>query len=284
VLALGPGSHPGVPTTVAGFAVAAAAAAVRWLVNYALVIIAILMSSPNMRAAQVLQNIDERVMEIGAFGLGLAAAGVLTFSPILLAGIVAGLMAMHRGLLLAQFRKAARTDPKTDLPTVTWWRQIAEQALDRAVGSGTALAVLLLDLDFFKQINDTHGHLAGDQVLRTVGRALREEIRDYDTAGRWGGEEFVVLVTNVSTVELAAIAERIRRRIQTLVIPVTGTDGPATVENLTISIGGARYPAPGITTLDDLVLVADRALYQAKDAGRNQVRLADSPLPPGPHV
>jgi diguanylate cyclase (GGDEF)-like protein len=273
LLALGPGPHPGMPASIAGFGVAVAAGAVRWLVNYALVCGAILMSSPNMRAAAVLHNIDERIMEVGALGLGLVAAGVLEFSPILLIGLVAGLMAMHRSFLLTQFRRAARTDAKTGIATVEWWRQIAEQALDRAVGAGTALAVLVLDLDHFKEINDTHGHVAGDQVLRAVAHLLREEIRQSDTVGRWGGEEFVVLLGDVTHDELRAIAERLCRRIQALVIHITATDAQTTTV-VTASIGGARYPAPGISTLDDLLITADRALYEAKNTGRNQVCLA----------
>jgi diguanylate cyclase (GGDEF)-like protein len=273
MLALGPGPHPGLPVTLAGFGVAVAAGGVRWLVNYALVCGAILMSSPKMRAASVLHNIDERVMEIGALGLGLVAAGVLTFSPILLIGIVAGLMAMHRSFLLTQFRKAARTDTKTGLSTVEWWRQIAEQAFERASGAGTEIAVLVLDLDHFKEINDCHGHVAGDQVLRAIGQALHEEVRESDTVGRWGGEEFVVFLTAVSVNELSSVAERLRRRIQALVVPVTGINGDETVD-VTVSVGGALFPAPGIATLDDLLIAADKALYLAKNTGRNQVRLA----------
>ncbi|HEX3783463.1 MAG TPA: GGDEF domain-containing protein [Pseudonocardiaceae bacterium] len=274
ILAAGPGPHPGMPSTLVGLGVAAAAAAVRWLVNYALVIGAILMSAPNIRGAQVLANIDERVMEVGAFGLGLVAAGVLVFNPLLLLGIVAGLVAMHRGILLNQYRKAARTDSTTDLNAVGWWRQIAEQALDRATASGGSLCVLILDLDHFKQVNDTYGHVAGDQVLRCVGQALRAEIRAQDSPGRWGGEEFVVALSGVGLTELAAIAERIRRRIHTLTVPVDSTRGPATVGDLTVSIGGARYPGTGAATLTELVLAADAALYQAKDNGRNQVCLS----------
>lgn len=273
VLALAPGPHPGMPSGTAGWALAVAAAAARWLINYALVVGAILLSSPNLRAADILHTIDERVLELGAVGLGLVAAGTLSTNPALLAGIVAGLVAMHRGILLAQYRKAARTDATTTLPTVTWWREIAGQAVARASGAGATLGVLVLDLDHFKDVNDTHGHIAGDEVLRSVGLALRAEIRDYDTAGRWGGEEFVVLLTDVTSAELAVVAERIRCRIHNLVITVTGTDGPATVRDLTISIGGAAYPTPGLDTLDDLVLAADKALYQAKNDGRDRVHL-----------
>jgi GGDEF domain-containing protein len=89
-----------------------------------------------------------------------------------LAGVVIALVAMHRGVLLAQFRRAARTDAKTGLYSPEWWHQMALRALERAEVRGTGMAVLMLDLDHFKVINDTYGHLVGDQVLRAVAQAL----------------------------------------------------------------------------------------------------------------
>lgn len=274
VLLAGPGPHPGVPGGgLVGLAVVLAAAALRWFVNYALVVGAILASSPGMRAGQVLGEFGEQLLEAGALGLGLAAAGLLRTYPLLLIGVVIGLIALHRGVLLAQFRKSSRTDDKTGLHLASWWHQIAEDALERARAAGHRLAVLVLDLDHFKRINDTRGHLAGDDVLHAVATAVVGEVRRDDTAGRWGGEEFVVLLPGVDSAELAMIAERIRRRIGSLVVTIPDDHGAGTVADLTISIGGALYPSPGLTTLDDLLLAADSALYTAKQAGRNRVHL-----------
>jgi diguanylate cyclase (GGDEF)-like protein len=145
----------------------------------------------------------------------------------------------------------------------------------------------MLDLDHFKKINDTHGHLAGDDVLRAVAKAITNEVRRDDATGRWGGEEFAVLLPEVDIDELATIADRIRRRIGSLVVTITANHGPGTVQDLTISIGGARYPSPGLTTLDDLLLAADSALYTAKQAGRDRVHIPAPPTPvdspPQPH-
>jgi diguanylate cyclase (GGDEF)-like protein len=218
VLAFGPGPYPGIPSTIAGLGVVAAAGALRWLINYVLVVGAIMISSPDMRASQALSNFSERILEAGACGLGLAAAGLVVLRPILLAGVVLGLLAMHRGVLLPQFRRAACVDGKTGLATATWWHEVAQRAFDRAMSQKAALAVLVLDLDYLKQINDTHGHLAGDHVLREVATAISGEIRGYDTAGRWGGDEFAVLVPGMEAVDLLAMAERIRRRVHSLVI------------------------------------------------------------------
>jgi diguanylate cyclase (GGDEF)-like protein len=274
VLALDPHTYPGVPTGLAALGLVVLAAGLRWLINFSMVAGAMLLSSPTMRAVAVFENIGERVLEIGALGLGLAAAAILTYNPMLLAGIVVGVAAMHRGVLVAQFRKAARIDTKTGLDTAGWWQQLAEHAFQRAHATSAGLAVLMIDLDHFKRINDTYGHIAGDHVLRSVAHAITSEIRDSDTAGRWGGEEFVILVPDVNSAELRAIAERVRRRIHALIITAPG-DESTTVQDLTASLGGARYPSPGINTIDDLVLAADTALYQAKKAGRDQVVTSD---------
>ena len=271
VQALDPGVFPGVPTRPEDLGIAVLAGALRWLVNFALVNGAIVLSSPNVRAIQLLENFSERVLELGAFGLGVVAAGLLVYNPLLLAGIVVGVAAMDRGMLVNQFRKAARTDAKTGLHTAGWWHQIAHHLFERAQAAGTAMALLMLDLDHFKRVNDTYGHVAGDHVLRAVAQAISSEIRDCDTAGRWGGEEFAILLPGVDAVEMQAIAERVRRRVPALVVPIPEAETPTVIQDLTISIGGVRYPAPGITGVDELVLAADAALYQAKTNGRNRV-------------
>jgi diguanylate cyclase (GGDEF)-like protein len=93
-----------------------------------------------------------------------------------------------------QYRTAARTDAVTGLHSSPWWNQICEQALERAIGTGSVLGVLILDVDRFKEVNDTYGHVAGGQVLSRVAQTIRTEIRDYDSPGRRGGDEFAIVV------------------------------------------------------------------------------------------
>jgi diguanylate cyclase (GGDEF)-like protein len=139
----------------------------------------------------------------------------------------------------------------------------------------------MLDLDHFKRINDSYGHVAGDRVLRAVADAITEAVRSYDAACRWGGEEFAVLLPEVTTAELRSVAERIRRQVRALVVDITLDDDTSdTVTDLTISIGGAIYPRPAITDLTDLQVAADTALYDAKRAGRDRVHIAGEHVPP----
>lgn len=277
VLSVGPGAHPGVPTTLASLAVVLAAAALRWFINYALVIAAILISSPNARASQVFHNIGERIIEVGSVGLGIAAAGIVVYNPLLIVGIVLGLIAMHRAILLPQYRKAACTDPKTGLHTGPWWHEIACRALDKAIASESNLAVLMLDLDHLKQVNDKHGHLAGDTVLQKVAHAVSNELGAGIEFGRWGGDEFVAFVPDAGPTTVVAVAERLRRCINSLLIDVVTNDGPATVSGLTVSIGISAYPSSGARSLDGLLLAADAALYRAKTQGRDQICIAPVP-------
>ncbi|MGW5361862.1 diguanylate cyclase [Actinopolymorpha pittospori] len=191
-------------------------------------------------------------------------AGVLGI-PITLAG--------QRALLLAQLESEASTDGKTELSNFPHWRQEVEDLLDRARRRESRFAILLADIDHFKRINDTHGHLAGDHVLREVAARMRAVIRTEDVAGRFGGEEFVIGMPGIDVADAVGAAHRLRTAISGSLLPIrpaeAGTDG-AEVVRLTISVGVAVYPSDG-TTLDQLLDHADRALYAAKAAGRNRV-------------
>lgn len=162
----------------------------------------------------------------------------------------------------------ASTDALTKLPN--------RRAFDRRLASLMAapspnLGLLVLDLDHFKAVNDTHGHSAGDDVLRSIGATLQRQIRDEDFAARYGGEEFTMLIPSTSSDELRAIAERLRTAIAELVVPLS--DG--SMLSVTTSVGGAMLPpAPRILTARGLIEAADAQLYEAKRGGRNRVCLA----------
>src|SRR6266576_1615141 len=140
--------------------------------------------------------------------------------------------------------------------------------LDRARRYNLALTILLADIDRFKLVNDTRGHLAGDSVLRQVGEILRREARSVDLVARYGGEEFVVVMPETALHGSSIFAERLRRRVMHHDFADPGED-PL---NLTISIGLASFPDDRVTSADSFVALADQALYRAKNEGRNLVR------------
>lgn len=139
--------------------------------------------------------------------------------------------------------------------------------LDRAQRYGSMVGLLMVDLDHFKEVNDTYGHLFGDEVLRTVARVLAAEARSSDVAARYGGEEFVIVLPETGLQGSQILAERVREEIARL--RFQAPDG--TTFSMTASIGLACYPAQGINDVDSLLARADEALYRAKAAGRNRV-------------
>lgn len=161
----------------------------------------------------------------------------------------------------------AVTDELTGLPNSRAFREAIEREAARAERFGHELSLVILDLDDFKQVNDTYGHLQGDEVLRTVGRVLESEPRAIDEPARYGGEEFVVALPETSTEGAIEIAERIRSRLEGESIPLLEGDGEIQV---TASFGVATMPVSA-DNLRDLFSVADEALYEAKRSGKNRV-------------
>lgn len=284
VLASGMSSYPGAPaaSSLAGLAdlgIVIAAGLLRWGMNAGLVMAAIALTDPSLRVGELFANYSEYFLEAGAAGLGLVAAVVVAANPFVLPGIVIAMVALHRSILVNQYRLASRTDAKTGLASVGRWHEFAQQALARAGERSAPMGLLILDLDHFKSINDTYGHPFGDEVLRAVANELRGEIRDDDACGRWGGEEFAVVLPDVGTrKDLYHIGERIRRRVESIVIEPPEGAGLTDVVNITVSVGGAIYSKGSSSSLDDLLLAADSALYEAKNAGRNTVRLSPTAM------
>jgi diguanylate cyclase (GGDEF)-like protein len=171
-------------------------------------------------------------------------------------------------LLLAQ----SRSDSKTGLLNVSTWEAEAEAEISRSVRTRNPVALALVDIDHFKQVNDTHGHLVGDKVLKAVAQALTSQSRDYDRAGRFGGEEFVLLLAQTTEADAVKIAERIRAHVEALEVPVDDRPGSPTVQ-VTISIGVTAIARGETRELIDLLAAADSALYHAKQSGRNRVAL-----------
>ena len=266
-------SIPGVLAVVAGMIAYTA-------VNLALVVLAIVFSEPRRGVAsvrEVVGPLDDVSLEFATLSMGaLLAAAASTFgAPYVLLGLPP-LIVLHRTVLVRQLEEDANTDGKTGLLNAAAWQDKAGRAVLRSERADRPATVLVLDLDHFKLVNDRFGHLVGDQVLAAVAASVRDEVRDEDIVGRFGGEEFVVLLRGADGDDhgsgAQAVAERIRERIAGLRIAVPGAQGTLIVDGLTVSIGGATTPRDG-SDLAGLLETADAAMYQAKRAGRNLVQM-----------
>ncbi len=247
------------------------------VVNSALVGGAIVMSSTQPDVAAAIGKWDDNALEFATLSLGALTAVGLAVNPFLALFALPTVLLLHRAVLVRHLVQAVNTDDKTGLLTAAAWHTRATRELERAGAAPSA--VLVMDLDHFKDVNDHHGHIAGDLVLSAVADGLRAEVRDHDLVGRFGGEEFVVLLAGVDDATgdgVLAIADRIRAHIASLRVEIPTPDGPLTVAGLTVSIGAAVHPGHG-EDVGTLMQSADAALYAAKRAGRNTVRLAASP-------
>jgi diguanylate cyclase (GGDEF)-like protein len=266
--------------SVAGVVAVVAAMVVYMLVNLALVVLVIVVSGPSRRLATVRQAIgpfDDVALEFATLAMGaLVAAAADTFGPPYVLLGLPPLIVLHRTRLVRQLEEDASTDGKTGLLTAAAWQEKAGRAVLRSERGEQPTSVLVLDLDHFKLVNDRFGHLVGDQVLAAVAASVRDEVRDEDLVGRFGGEEFVVLLQGAEREDprsgARAVAERIRERIAALRVAVAGPHETVVVEGLTVSIGGATAPRDG-NDLAALLEIADAAMYEAKRAGRNLVRM-----------
>jgi diguanylate cyclase (GGDEF)-like protein len=179
---------------------------------------------------------------------------------------------LQRSLRHRQLVTDSRADSKTGLLNAATWERESATEVARAVRTGSPLAVALLDIDKFKAVNDTHGHLVGDQVLKEIAKTLNSLLRDYDLAGRFGGEEFSILLPQTKAVDAFRTAERVRASIAALNIIVPGMTSAERVQ-VTVSIGVAALDAGSKRQLSELLAAADAALYRAKACGRDQVQM-----------
>ena len=165
---------------------------------------------------------------------------------------------------------AAVTDSLTGMYNRRYLESHFERVSSRLKDEGKPISLLMLDIDHFKAVNDTHGHDIGDEVLQVVSRRILSNLRGFDTAVRFGGEEFVILLPDAPLAAAVITAERLCKAMSSTPVPVG--DSPDGL-SITVSLGAATTLA-GDETLDTLIKRADVALYEAKSAGRNKVMTA----------
>lgn len=174
--------------------------------------------------------------------------------------------AWRNAQLYLELEQRAVTDPLTGLLNTRWWDELAPREAAQALRAGTSIAVLLVDLDHLKRVNDSSGHAAGDQVLRNAGRVLAGATRSADAAIRFGGDEFLLLLHDADARGAQRVAETIRKTLAALPPPAEG------LPVVTASIGIALFPEHG-SSMEEVAHLADRAMYEAKKAGRDGVKV-----------
>lgn len=174
-------------------------------------------------------------------------------------------LALRRIHLYHEVEKNAITDGLTQVHTRRYLLERFQEELRRCVSKGIKISLMMIDVDHFKSFNDHYGHLTGDHVLREIGRIIRENIREIDIAGRYGGEEFCVVLPDTNSEGALLAAERLRLSVEQSVIKAYDAS-----LKITTSIGIATFPSDG-QTADELFDKADAALYRAKNEGRNRI-------------
>jgi diguanylate cyclase (GGDEF)-like protein len=268
---------PGAAANPAGHALAwmllvAVSAVVQWIVNQVLIWTAIKGSNPDIRLREEQFAREPMYNDVSELCVAVLVTFCVAYSWIALIFAFPFITLLQRSVRHARLLQDARADSKTGLLNAATWERGATTEVARAVRTRTQLAVALLDIDRFKVINDTYGHLTGDEVLKEIAHTLRTMLREYDLAGRFGGEEFALLLPQTRAVDAFRIAERIRSAISGLCIIAGGATGGERV-HVTVSIGVAALDGGSKREYAELMAAADAALYRAKSGGRDQVQM-----------
>ena len=264
-----PGSH----ATVWIVAVAAAAV-VQWAVNTFLMMPAFKGADPAIRVRDLLLARETVQNDVAELCVAVLVTFGIATSPLTIVFALPFVTLLQRSLRHSQLLNASRIDSKTGLLNAGTWEREAASEVARAVRTRTPLALMLIDLDHFKAVNDAHGHLAGDKALRAISRTFKIFLRDYDLAGRFGGEEFALLLPHTGAADAQRIAERMRAHIAEMPI-AAGDDPVAEPIRVKVSIGvaalGTTWDRTTGSQIADLLAAADTALYRAKGGGRDRV-------------
>ena len=264
-LALNP--DPANLVSLTAFLAAAAAMLGYLVVNHLLVgYVLVFARGVTLRASGVFERAN-LIGDLTQFGLGYVVAVVWDINPVLIVPTLAPLLLIFRAIQVPKLKKEANTDAKTGLWNTRHFNEAFGVELERAQRFERPLAVIMADLDLLRNVNNTYGHLAGDAVLTRIGQIIRESIRDYDLAARFGGEEFAIVLLEAEVEGARAFADRIRNTIALAEFAIPTSPTPI---HVTMSLGVACYPSDA-GTANELVHLADVAVYQAKLRGRNRV-------------
>ena len=252
--------------------IVAVCAAVQWAINQVLIWTAIKGSNPAVSVREEQFAREPMYNDISELCVAVLVTFCVAYSWIALVFAFPFITLLQRSVRHARLLQDARADSKTGLLNAATWEREATAEVARAVRTRTPLAVALLDIDRFKVINDTYGHLTGDEVLKEIAHTLNTLLREYDLAGRFGGEEFTLLLPQTRAVDAFRIAERVRSAISNLCIIAPGATGGERV-HVSVSIGVAALDSGSKREYAELMAAADAAMYRAKGGGRDQVQM-----------
>jgi diguanylate cyclase (GGDEF)-like protein len=247
-------------------------ALIKWFLNNAFVMFAVKGSDRTADVRKAFLNGEALYNEVAESSAAILVTFAVAGIPLLALAALPVVGLLQRSHSHVKLVSDARSDSKTGLLNAATWERESVAELARAVRTESPLAIAMVDVDKFKVINDTYGHLVGDQVLKEIANTLNALLRDYDLAGRFGGEEFALLLPQTRAVDAFRIAERVRARIAALSVIAAGSSGGERV-HVTVSIGVAALDAGSKRELSELLAAADAALYRAKDGGRDQVQM-----------
>jgi diguanylate cyclase (GGDEF)-like protein len=246
------------------------AVAVFVAINHVLLARMIELTSDRTMRGTGLFSFESLSTDLGLAALGIGVAAFWSVNGWLIFFVLGPLLIIHRALYVPQLRELAQADVKTGLMNAKEFEHAVDMEVARAERMRTPFSILMIDLDHLREINNAHGHLAGDVVIRGIAEVFREELRRYDVPARFGGDEFCVLLPDTPPSEAARIAERIRSAVAERTFIAEGTAEPL---HVTVSVGLASSPDDAMSR-QELVHRADLAAYRAKAAGGNRSETA----------
>jgi diguanylate cyclase (GGDEF)-like protein len=241
-----------------------------WVVNAFSVVLAIRLSDSGARLRDLITNREAAASDFIELSLSVSLALVVSINPILMALALPSIVLYRRYYMQAQLVAQVRMDAKTGFLNTASWRREAEVEVLRALRNEYALTLIMVDIDHFSSVNETAGRAAGDQVLRGIANTLRENLQGSGIVGRFGGEEFAILLPHAGEADARRIAERLRDHIAGEPIAIEDGSHAGFVFRLTVSIGIAVLDHSR-RALAELIGAADEALNEAKSTGRNRV-------------
>ncbi len=265
------GTHPGTDShALAWTGAVALCGGIGWLINHVLLLVAIKLSDPTARFRELLGTRESITSDLVELSLAVTVSLIVAINAVLMVLALPSIVLYRRYLMNAQRIAHARMDAETGLLNAVTWRREATAEFSRAQRTHTPLAVAMIDIDHFKSINETAGQVVRDQLLRDIAGMLKEQLPGHDLIGRFGGQEFAILLPQTDREEARHISERLRDRIAGEPIAIESGSQAGYVFRLTVSIGVAVLNESR-RALAELIGEADSALDKAKSTGWSKV-------------